>query len=89
VSQIFGTTKKFFLLQKKNEFINHNSQNDLVGLGVLPNEFLILYVLDIDGTFIVANRNIVISSCLECHEALETFPCRNSNTAYNGITPLQ
>jgi glutamate-1-semialdehyde aminotransferase len=38
---------------------------------------------------IVANGNIVTSACLEYHEALETFSCRNSNTAYNVITPLQ
>jgi hypothetical protein len=81
--------KKFVSFAERKEFVNHSSQIDLVGLGILPNEFLILCVHDIDGRFAVADRNIVIWACLGCHEALETFACRNSNTAYNGITPLQ
>ena len=67
--------------EKKGEFINHSSQNDPVGLAILPNEFLMLYYHDIDGRFVVANGNIVTSACLEYHEALETFSYRNSNTA--------
>ena len=74
---------------KKGAFINHSSRNDPLGLGILPNEFLMLYYHDIDGRFIVANGNNVTSACLEYHKALETFSCRNSNTAYNGITLLQ
>lgn len=86
----FWNHEDLFLLQKKKEaFLNHSSQNDPVGLGILPNEFLMLYYHDSDGRFIVANGNIVTSACLEYHEALETFSCRNSNTAFNGITPLQ
>jgi len=78
-----------FFCRKKRAFINHRSENDPVGLGILPNEFLMLYCHDIDRRFIIANGNIVTSTCLEYHEALETFSCRNSNTAYNRISPLE
>jgi hypothetical protein len=60
-------------LQEKGAFINHSSQYEAVGLGILPNEFLMLYYHDIDGTFIVINGSIATSACLEYHEALETI----------------
>lgn len=65
--------KDLSVLQEEGAFINHSCQYGPVGLGILPNEFLMPCYHDIDGIFIVINGNIVTSACLEYHEALETI----------------